>query len=129
MHLNEAVLRSSLGMCLQLPGPAGSAEGGCPSDCQQTLLPSFLCCKQPACDVASFGPSLSKLFLLQPAAGSMNGGLLATLHWCTLAAGAGNKQLQVLPALQWLTQLVQARHSVPCCLFHQTFRCGWLPCL
>ncbi|KAL4430047.1 hypothetical protein ABPG77_004417 [Micractinium sp. CCAP 211/92] len=38
---------------------------------------------------------------------SMNGGLLATLHWCTLAAGAGSKQIQILPALQWLTQLVQ----------------------
>ncbi|KAL4444001.1 hypothetical protein ABPG75_011738 [Micractinium tetrahymenae] len=38
---------------------------------------------------------------------SVHSGLLATLQWCTLAAGAGNKQVQMLPALQWLTQLVQ----------------------
>lgn len=39
----------------------------------------------------------------------MHDGLLATLQWCTLAAGAGNQAVLVLPALQWLTQLVQVR--------------------
>lgn len=65
--------------------------------------------------LADRGPLLPIPFHLKcsrraaPAVGSMDGWLLATLQWCTLAAGAGNKQLQVLPALQWLTQLVQVR--------------------
>jgi len=37
----------------------------------------------------------------------MDGNLLSTLRWCTLAAGAASRELQMMPALQWLTQLVQ----------------------
>ena len=59
-----------------------------------------------------------------PAAGRMDQQLLAALRWLSLAAGGEAKQVQVMAALQWATQLVQVGCPLPAacggCAWHGT---------
>lgn len=75
----------------------------------KVMLPLY-CATRAATVVLALAEVAATLLNVDPATAftcGVGGRLVGAVQWCTLAAGAGNTPLRMLPALQWFTQLVQ----------------------